>query len=62
MKKQELLNQFISELTKAEGGKSSVSVGNMREIIKLADKQLNGMLYQLIEMRQKALHQSKQTP
>jgi len=51
MKKQELLNQFISELTKSEGGKTSVSVGNVREVIKLADKQLNGLLYKLIELK-----------
>jgi len=47
-KKKSKLSKFISLLTIAEGKKSSVSIGNVREILKLANKQLKGELYKLI--------------
>jgi hypothetical protein len=45
------LDKFISELTKAEGGKSSVSIGNVREIIQLANKKLGGIIYAAIKLK-----------
>lgn len=43
------LVKFASEVTLAEGKKVSVSVGNVREILKIANKMLGGKLYQLIK-------------
>ena len=42
------LQEFISDIANAEGGKSSVSIGNVREILKLINQKLNGELYRLI--------------
>lgn len=41
--------QFVSEITKQEGKKSSVTVGNVREVLKLVNKATNGMLYKIIK-------------
>jgi len=43
------LSKFVSAVTKAEGKKSSVSVGNMREVLKIVNKKLKGKLYKLIK-------------
>jgi hypothetical protein len=52
MKKQ-ALEKFISELTKAEGGKSQIHIGDARQIIKMADKALGGIIYKAIELKYK---------
>ncbi len=40
---------FVSEITKQEGKKSSVSVGNVREILRLTNKKTGGKLYKFIK-------------
>lgn len=47
-KKSSRLSRFISKVTIAEGKKKSVSIGNVREVLKIANKLLGGKLYQLI--------------
>jgi hypothetical protein len=54
MTKQQALNQFVSELTKEEKGKSNARVGDVRQLVKIMDKYLSGTLYKLIELRQKS--------
>lgn len=49
--KKDAINQFISEITKAEGGKSQIHIGDARQIIKLADKALGGIIYKAIELK-----------
>lgn len=44
------LSNFISNLTKQEGKKSNVKVGDIREILKIANQMLNGTLYKLIDL------------
>lgn len=40
--------KFVSDITKAEGKKSSVKVGDVREILKLVNAKTGGMLYKVI--------------
>lgn len=42
------LNKFISEVTFAEGKKVSVSVGNVREVLSIANKKTKGLIYAII--------------
>lgn len=45
------LNKFITELAKAEAGKSQASVGDIRQLLKLIDKKLGGIVYAAIKLR-----------
>jgi len=48
-KSQTPLEKFASELAKEEAGKSQVSIGNVRQLLKIMNKKLNGSLYKEIK-------------
>jgi hypothetical protein len=50
-KEKTALNSFITELAAAEGKKSQVTIGNIREVLKIVNKKLGGKLYKLIRER-----------
>jgi hypothetical protein len=48
-KAQTPLEKFASELAKEEAGKSQVSIGNIRQLLKIMNKKLGGSLYKEIK-------------
>lgn len=54
--KQTVLNWFTSKLAKREGKKASISIGNVRELTRIADEELDGKLYELIEKKYEEAH------
>ena len=47
------INQYTSDLTKREGGKQSLSVAQISEVLKLINKDLWGIPYLLIKLKGK---------
>ncbi len=45
------LNKFLSKIAEEESGKSSVTIGNLREVARIINKHLNGKLYDLIRKK-----------
>lgn len=45
------LDKFISEVAKAEAGKSQVSIGNIRQIMSIVNEKLGGIVYAAIKLR-----------
>jgi hypothetical protein len=50
-KKQTPLSKFVSEVANEEGKIKQVSIGNIREVLKIVNKKLDGELYRLINAK-----------
>jgi hypothetical protein len=51
MNKQDAVQKFCSELAAEEAGKSNAKIGDIRQLVRLADKKLNGGLYTMIQLK-----------
>jgi hypothetical protein len=49
--KQTALNYFIGVVADKEKGKKSISVGNIRETLKIVNEALDGEVYKLIDKK-----------
>jgi hypothetical protein len=47
------INEFTSELTRLEGLKKSLTVADVKEVIRLANMMLDGEVYKLIKKSRK---------
>ena len=45
------ISEFVSIVTKSEGKKSSVSVGNVREVLSIVNKLLDGEVYKAVRKK-----------
>ncbi len=58
MTHKQALEQFLTELATDESGKSQAKLGDMRQILRLANEYLKGTLYAQIKARQELLEEN----
>ena len=49
--KEKVINAFLRKIAKAEGKKHQASIGDIREIFKLMDKELDGQISLLLLLK-----------